>query len=89
MSEKVKFDAISYGDGYSNEIVALVAGFGSKPGEFNRAASELARALTQSCIRMSLASSRWRRFFITSTLSTIYEDFGAKSQNTKSDVIAA
>jgi hypothetical protein len=82
MSEKVKFDAISYGDGYSNEIVALVAGFGNKPGEFNRAASELARLGIDSVVytyepRVFLDGDA---SLLPALIDDIYEDFSAKSQ---------
>lgn len=83
MSEKVKFDAISYGDGYSNEIVALVAGFGNKPGEFNRAANELARRGIDSVVytyepRVFLGGDA---SLLPALIDDIYEDFSDKSAN--------
>lgn len=81
MSEKVKFDAASYGDGYSKEIVALVAGFGNKPGEFNRAASELARRGIDSVVytyepRVLLDGDA---DLLPQLIEDIYEDFQTRS----------
>ncbi len=41
MSVEVPYGIVEYGDGNSDEIVALVTGFGSKPGEFDRAGRSL------------------------------------------------
>lgn len=41
MKSEVPFEAIEYGDGNGREVVALVAGFGSKPGELDQAGRDL------------------------------------------------
>lgn len=44
MRGEVPYEAIEYGGGDGSEIVALVAGFGSKPGELDNAGRSLARS---------------------------------------------
>lgn len=42
MNGEIPYKAVEYGNGNGDEIVALVAGFGSKPGELDQAGRDLA-----------------------------------------------